>query len=93
MYNLIYFYFWTYFIVNNTGRGLLFEKEDNSLYEGEFVNDKKCGYGIRKFLDFEMNDWRWRKGEEYHDLAKFAVGDVYDGMFIFLSLWNSILLI
>jgi hypothetical protein len=54
---------------------------DGSVYEGEWSNDKKSGYGVQKDL-FGVYSGQWvRDVKSGHGSAHYLNGDKYAGMF------------
>ena len=35
-----------------------YDLEDMSFYDGDWVDNNKCGYGVRRYAEFDFSDWK-----------------------------------
>ena len=39
------------------GKGVMkYDLEDMSFYDGDWVDNNKCGYGVRRYAEFDFSD-------------------------------------
>ena len=45
------------FLGKRDGKGVMkYDLEDMSFYDGDWVDNNKCGFGVRRYVEFDFSD-------------------------------------